>query len=70
MIIIVTFVVMLGVVLAIAAIAFGAIETFIIAGKIDQCYGSTAAVVFTIVATTVRLTAIVLLLQLPTILQI
>lgn len=70
MTILVTFVTMLGMVLVMAAIAAGAVETIIIAGKIDQRYGGAAAVVFTIVAMAVLLTTTVLLLKLPTILQI
>lgn len=53
-----------------AAIAAGAVETIIIAGKIDQRYGGAAAVVFKIVAMAVLLTTTVLLLKLPTILKI
>ena len=68
--ILVMFVAMLWVVLVAAAMAAGTIETLIIAGKIDQRYGGTAAVVFTIVAMAVLLTTTVLLLKLPTILQI
>lgn len=70
MTILVTFVTMLGMVLVMAAIAAGAVETIIIVGKIDQRYGGAAAVVFTIVAMAALLTMIVLLLKLPTILQI
>lgn len=70
MAIIVVFMVVLGVVLVMAAMAAGTIETLIIAGKIDQRYGGTAALAFTIVAMTVLLTIMVLLLQLPMILQI
>ena len=70
MTIFVIFVAMLWVVLVAAVMAAGTIETLIIAGKIDQRYGGTAAVVFTIVAMAVLLTTAVLLLNLPMIFQI
>lgn len=70
MTIIATFVAVLGVVLVMVAMAAGIIETLIIAGKIDRRYGGTAALAFTIVAIAVLLTAMMLLLQLPTTLQI
>lgn len=68
--ILVMFVAMLGVVLVIAVIAAAFVGTFCAAEKVRGCYGESAMLVFVIVALAAILTMTVLLLKLPTILQI